>query len=100
MDPPITHREIVEAVDVAARGIGGKNIVTHDEWDRILPTLIAAHTLCGGTTRHLVDQVFAATYATANDVAEALSELHHILTPPVRGTRPRARSKPNQPCLF
>jgi hypothetical protein len=103
MDPPITYNELLEAVDIAHHGITHSQTVTTDTWDRILPTLIAAHTLCGGNTRQLVQRVFDATYQNNNDVALALDELHRTLaaTRQTRRTsRRRTRPTPNQLQIF
>jgi hypothetical protein len=103
MDPPITYNELLEAVDIAYRGIAHGQTVTTDTWDRILPTLIAAHTLCGGHTRRLVRRVFDATYLSNNEVALALDNLHHTLAAASRTrrtTRGRTRPTPNQLQIF
>jgi hypothetical protein len=97
MDPPITYAELVEAVDLAHRGINRGQLVTMDTWDRILPTLIQAHSLCGSTTRHLIRQMFDATYCDNYAVAVALDELHRDLIP-VR-SRDRACAKRQSPGL-
>jgi hypothetical protein len=103
MDPPITYNEIFEAVDIAHHGISHRHTVTNDTWDRILPTLIAAHTLCGGNTRRLVRRVFDATYLSNCDVALALDELHQTLAAARqsrRTTRRRTRSVTDQLSFF
>jgi hypothetical protein len=86
MDAPITYSEIVEAVDIAHRGINHGDTITMDTWDRILPTLIQAHTLCGGLTRTLIRRLFAATYTDCHTLAGVLDEPHCALAP----TRPAA----------
>jgi hypothetical protein len=103
MDPPITYSELVEAVEIAQHGITHERIVTNDTWDRILPTLIAAHNLCGGSTRRLVRRVFDATYHSNCDVALALGELHQTLAEarqPRRTSRRRPRTAPGQLHIF
>jgi hypothetical protein len=81
MDPPISYAELVEAVDLAHRGINRGQTITMDTWDRILPTLIQAHGLCGSTTRNLIRQMFDATYCDKHAVSVALDELRRNLTP-------------------
>jgi hypothetical protein len=54
MDASITDNELVEAVDTARRGINHIDTFTMDTWDRILPTLVQAHALCGGLARTLI----------------------------------------------
>ncbi|MEP7114379.1 MAG: hypothetical protein ABI862_14025 [Ilumatobacteraceae bacterium] len=88
MDPPITYAELVEAVDVAHRAINRGQTITMDTWDRILPTLVQAHSLCGSTTRNLIRRMFDATYFDHRTLADAVAELHRNLTP----IRARGRS--------
>ena len=79
MDPPITYAELIEAVDLAHRGINRGRTITMDTWDRILPTLIQAHSLCGSTTRTLIRRTFDATYSDHHALAIALDDLHRNL---------------------
>lgn len=80
MDPPVTYAELVEAVDLAHRGINRGQTITMDTWDRILPTLIQAHSLCGSTTRDLIRRMFDATYSDHHVLCVALDQLHRNLT--------------------
>jgi hypothetical protein len=80
MHPPITYAELVEAVDLAHCGINRGQLITMDTWDRILPTLIQAHSLCGSTTRNLIRRMFDATYCDHHALAVALAELHLSLS--------------------
>lgn len=95
MDPPITYAELIEAVDLAHRGINRGQTITMDTWDRILPTLVQAHSLCGSTTRNLIRRMFDATYCDHHTLADALEELHHNLTP--GRTRSHACAKRQSP---
>lgn len=81
MDAPITYHDLLDAVDIAHRCINHHGTVTVDTWERILPTLIAAHALCVGPTRTLIRQLFTATYHDTNDLAAILHEVHHRLRP-------------------
>ena len=81
MDPPITYAELVAAVDLAHRGIHRGQTITMDTWDRILPTLIQAHSLCGSITRNLIRRTFVATYSDHHTLAIALNDLHRNLAP-------------------
>jgi hypothetical protein len=92
MDTPITYTDLLNAVSTAHEALTGTPTDT-DTWDRILPTLIAAHTLCGGTTRTLIRNLFHATYHTPTDVTTALQRLHQELRP----RRRRTRTTPHNP---
>ena len=81
MDPPITYAELIEAVDLAHHGINRGQTITMDTWDRILPTLIQAHSLCGSTTRNLIRRTFDATYSDHHALAIALDDLYRNLAP-------------------
>jgi hypothetical protein len=81
MDPPITYAELIEAVDLAHSGINRGQTITMDTWDRILPTLVQAHSLCGSTTRNLICRMFDATYCDHDAVAVALDDLRRNLAP-------------------
>jgi hypothetical protein len=91
MDPPITYAELVEAVALAHRGINRGQLITMDTWDRILPTLIQAHSLCGSTTRILIRRMFDATYVDQQALTEALDQLHRNFLP----DRARIERAPN-----